>query len=221
MYEQYCVIFDMDGVLADTGRIHFDSWVKLANEIGKKFTKDFFKETFGQTSPEIVRKLVGSDINQKKIEHMANSKEQYYREMVKDKLKPLPGVLDLIRNLKKRKFNLAVGSSGPKANVELLLSSLKIKKYFDCIMTGDDVKVGKPAPDVFISVSKKLNIKPKRCIVFEDAPVGITAAKRAGMNVIALTTTHKKNDLMNADLVFKDLSYVELKSMIQLLETEN
>lgn len=221
MPEQYCVIFDMDGVLADTGPIHFDSWVKLASEIGKKFTKNFFDKTFGRTSPEIVRKLVGPDINQEKIEHWANSKEQYYREMVKDKLKPLPGVLDLIKDIKKEKLKLALGSSGPAANVELLLTTLKIKNFFDCVVTGDDVKAGKPAPDIFLSVSRRLNIRPKNCIVFEDAPVGIEAAKRATMKVIALTTTHEKKALLNADLIIKDLSYIELKRIIQLLKKEN
>jgi len=221
MYDKYCVIFDMDGVLADTGPIHFDSWVKLANEIGKNFTKDLFEETFGQTSPDIIKKLVGSTINQRKIENWADYKEKYYREMVKDKLEPLPGVLDLIRALKDRKFKLAVGSSGPAANVKLLLNTLKINKYFDCIITGDDVKFGKPAPDVFLAVTKKLKLNPRKCVVIEDAPVGITAAKRAEMKVIALTTTHKRSELLNADLIIEDLSDIELNDIIELFNKDN
>ncbi len=121
----------MDGVLADTGPIHFDSWVKLADEIGVQFSREFFEKTFGQQSVPITRKLVGSDVEQALVEKWANLKEQYYREMVKDKLKPLPGVINLIKTLKEKNFKLAVGSSGPPENVELLLTSLKIKKYFD------------------------------------------------------------------------------------------
>ncbi|MFX1498608.1 MAG: HAD family hydrolase [Promethearchaeota archaeon] len=218
MYDQYCVIFDMDGVLANTGSIHFESWVKLANEIGKNFTKDFFANTFGQTSPDIIKKLVGSDLNSERIKKWAKLKEKYYREMVKDKLKLLPGVLDLINSLKLKKFKLAVGSSGPIANIDLLLDVLNIKSVFDCIVSGDDVKSGKPAPDIFLSVSKKLNIDPKNCIVIEDAPVGITAAKRAEMKTIALTTTHKESELLNADLIIKDLSDIDINNIIQLLD---
>lgn len=220
MFDNYCVIFDMDGVLADTGPIHFDSWVKLANEIGKNFTKDLFEETFGQISSDIIRKLVGPDIDQRKIKNWANSKEKYYREMVKDKLEPLPGALDLIKSLKDKKLKLAVGSSGPTANVKLLLKTLKIKNFFDCIITGDDVKTGKPAPDVFLAVTKKLKLSPKNCIVVEDAPVGITAAKRAEMKVIALTTTHERSEFLNADLIINDLSEIEFNDIIELFNRD-
>lgn len=220
MYDHYCVIFDMDGVLADTGPIHFESWVKLAHEIGKNFSKDFFARTFGQTSPDILKKLVGSDFDPERIKQWAKLKEKYYRKMVKDKLKPLPGVLDLIYSLKLKKFKLAIGSSGPAANIDLLLDALNIKSAFDSVVSGDDVKSGKPAPDIFLSVSKKLNVNPKNCIVIEDAPVGITAAKRAEMKTIALTTTHKESELLNADLIIKDLSSIDINNIIQLLDKD-
>ena len=208
----------MDGVLADTGAIHFESWVKMVSEIGKNCTISFFNETFGQTSTEIVRKIVGSDVDQDTVVNLANLKEKYYREMIKDKLKPLPGVLNLIKELKENKFRLAVGSSGPRENVELLVKSLKIKHYFDCIITAEDVKLGKPNPDVFLTAANRLNVNPKNCIVIEDAPVGIVAAKRAGMKSIAITTTHNRRELIGADLVIKDLSEINIAILYKLLE---
>ncbi|MHA1296188.1 MAG: HAD family hydrolase [Promethearchaeota archaeon] len=216
MYNEYCVIFDMDGVLADTGEIHFESWVKMASEINVEFTKKFFNETFGQQSPTITRKLVGDKFDEKKIMELANRKEKYYRDLVKDKLKPLPGVLDLLTELKKYNFKLAVGSSGPPENVDLLLKTLKIKDLFDVIITSADVNKSKPHPDVFLKVSEKLNISPDKCIVIEDAPVGIEAARRAGMRSIALTTTHDYKELIDADLVVKDLSYISIDDIITL-----
>lgn len=207
----------MDGVLADTGPIHFESWVKMAEEVGIKFTKEFFEETFGQQSVPITRRLLGDKVDLAEVVTKANLKEFYYREMISDKLEPLPGVLELIKTLKDHHFKLAVGSSGPPENVELLLTSLKIKELFDVVITAVDVKIGKPAPDVFLIVAKRLNLKPENCLVIEDAPVGIEAARRAGMNTIALTTTHNKEELVDADLILKDLSFIKLKDIIKLL----
>jgi len=217
MFENYCVIFDMDGVLADTGPIHYESWVKLAKQIRVKFSKKFFDLTFGQQSVSITRELVGPKIKQEVVEKWANLKERYYREMVKDKLKPLPGALVLIKELHARNFKLAIGSSGPPENVDLLLSTLKIKDYFDVIITAAEVKNGKPAPDVFLIAAEKLNIKVDNCLVIEDAPVGITAARKAGMKVIALRTTHCNVDLLDADMVVPDLSSVNINDILKLL----
>lgn len=222
MFEKYLVIFDMDGVLADTGPIHFQSWIKMANEdAGVNFTKEFFEESFGQQSIPITRKLVGNNVEQALVEKWANLKENYYREMVKDKLEPLPGVIELIRDLKKDNIKLAVGSSGPLENVELLLTSLKIKHYFDVVITAEDVKNGKPAPDVFLIAANRLNLKSEDCIVIEDAPVGIEAAKRAGMKTIGLTTTHKKEELLQADIIIEDLTNIHKDDILKLLKEKH
>lgn len=221
MFENYLVIFDMDGVLADTGPIHFESWKKMANECASlEFSRKFFEETFGQQSIPITRKLVGPEVDQGLVEKWADLKEQYYREMVKDKLEPLPGAIELIKSLKEHDFKLAVGSSGPLENVELLLTSLNIMQYFDVIITAEDVKNGKPAPDVFLICAERLNLEPRNCIVIEDAPVGIEAARRANMSSIALTTTHPKVELNNADLIAKDLSYIKLEDIIKILKLD-
>ncbi len=219
-YSDYCVIFDMDGVLADTGPIHFESWVKMANEIGVEFTREFFEDTFGQQSVIITRKLLGDEVDDKEVVKRANLKEFYYREMVKDKLESLPGAIGLIKTLKDERFKLAVGSSGPPENVELLLNTLKIKKYFDVIITAAEVSRSKPEPDVFLIAAENINVKPENCIVIEDAPVGIEAAKRAGMKSIAITTTHDEKELLIADLIVKDLSFVSIKDIIKLLKIE-
>jgi len=218
MFENYCVIFDMDGVLADTGPIHYKSWVKLAKHIKVKYSKKFFNLTFGQQSVSITRELVGPKIKQEVVKKWADLKELYYREMVKDELKILPGALVLIKVLHARNFKLAVGSSGPPENVDLLLSTLSIKDYFDVIITAAEVKNGKPAPDVFLIAAEKLNIKVDNCLVIEDAPVGITAARKAGMKVIALRTTHCNVELLDADMVVQDLSYININDILKLLD---
>ncbi|UCD02337.1 MAG: HAD family phosphatase [Promethearchaeota archaeon] len=220
MFNNYCVIFDMDGVLADTGSLHFESWVKMAKGISLEFTRELFNETFGQQSPAIIRKLVGSEVDNNLVVKWANLKELYYRKMVKDKLTPLPGVIRIIKELKSEGFKLAVGSSGPPENVDLLLTKLKIKKYFNVVITAAEVEKGKPEPDVFLMAANYLNINPKNCIVIEDAPVGIEAAKRAGMLSVALTTTHDKEELLDANLVVSDLSNITISDIKKLLDIE-
>lgn len=211
----------MDGVLADTGPIHFESWVRMAQEMGYTYTKEFFDKTFGQQSPTIVKMMAGDNFNEAEIHKWADLKELYYREMVKDKLEPLPGVIPLLRELNKEGFKLAVGSSGPPENVDLLLKTLKIKSFFDVVITAADVKEGKPAPDVFLIAAEKCGVNPENSMVIEDAPVGIEAAIRANMKTIALTTTHKKEELKDADLIIKDLSHISVKDILKLLDINN
>ncbi|MBD3254678.1 MAG: beta-phosphoglucomutase family hydrolase [Candidatus Lokiarchaeota archaeon] len=219
MYEDIAVIFDMDGVLADTGPIHFESWKKMATQdAGVEFTREFFEKTFGQQTIPITKKLLGSKVSEHRIKNLADLKEEYYREMVADELEPLPGVIDLIINLKKKKFKLAVGSSGPRKNVELLLNSLHIQNHFDIVIAAEDIEKGKPAPDVFLHVANSINIPPKNCLVIEDAPVGIEAAKRAGMKTIALTTTHNKEELKEADLIIENLTEVNVQKILKILK---
>ena len=220
MSENLLVIFDVDGVLSDTGPVHYESWKKLADEIGVEFNWEFFEETFGQKSVPITRKLVGEVPSSRKIKKWADLKEYYYREMVKDKLEPLSGVLTLLKDLRREGFKLAVGSSGPPANVDLLLKSLNIKHFFDIIITSADVSKSKPSPDAFLKVAKKLNITSEHCLVIEDAPVGIEAAKRANMKVIALTTTHPQEDLKDADLILSELTKLTSKKILNLIKNE-
>ncbi|MBD3213398.1 MAG: beta-phosphoglucomutase family hydrolase [Candidatus Lokiarchaeota archaeon] len=218
MSDKYLVIFDMDGVLSDTGEAHYESWKMLADEIGADFDREFFEETFGQQSIPITRKLAGESPSKKEIEEWADLKEKYYRRIIKDKLEPLPGVMELLNGLKNHGFKLAVGSSGPPENVKLLLESLDLEDYFDVIITAADVSESKPAPDVFLKAAQKLNLETKNVLVIEDAPVGIEAAKRSNMKTIALTTTHPQDELMDADLILPDLRGLTVEQILNIIE---
>lgn len=219
MSERYSVIFDMDGVISDTGPAHLRSWQKLADEIGVEVTKEFFEKTFGQTSIQILKQLIEEDIEEEKLKEWSERKEQYYRDLVKEELKPLPGVKEIIVALYNNGFKLAVGSSGPRKNIDLLLETLNLKTYFELIVSAEDVRKGKPNPEVFLKVSKEFNIDPRNFVVIEDAPVGITAARRANMNTIALTTTHERKELKEADLIIPDLSFIDIDDIYELILT--
>ncbi|TFF88448.1 MAG: HAD family phosphatase [Promethearchaeota archaeon] len=224
MYEKNCVIFDMDGVLADTSSMHFKSWKRLSKKLNVEFTKEFFNNTFGQKSFKIIQKLLKDKfdtISTEKVKEWGELKEKYYRDLIKDKLKPLPGVIPLIKNLRKNNFKLAIGSSGPKENVDLLLDKLKIKRFFDAIITAEDVEIGKPNPEVFLLAAERLEIKQEKSLVIEDSPVGIEAARSARMKVIALTTTHDESELQKADLIKKDLRKLHIREINKLIDIPN
>ncbi|MBD3197763.1 MAG: beta-phosphoglucomutase family hydrolase [Candidatus Lokiarchaeota archaeon] len=220
MYEYYCVIFDFDGVIADTGPIHYRSWKKLAEELNVEYDTEFFEETFGQQTVPIVKKMVSEEITNEKAQKLGKKKEQYYRDMLGDDIQPLPGVKVLIKALHKLHFKLAIGSSAPRKNIDLLLKSLDLNNFFDIIIAAEDIKNGKPAPDVFLTIAKDLKLNQKNCLVIEDAPVGIKAAKIADMKTIALTTTHEEEKLKDADMVLKDLSEIDYNEIIKLLKND-
>ncbi|MBN1215543.1 MAG: HAD family phosphatase [Candidatus Lokiarchaeota archaeon] len=218
MYKNYLVIFDVDGVLIDSGPIHYQSWKKLADEINVPFTEKYFKDSFGMQGAPTLKKLVEKNITDKQIHEWVELKEIYYREMLRDNLKASPGVINLINELKKNSFKLAIATSGPPENTYLLLKTLNIQEFFDNVKTAADIKRGKPAPDIFLLISKALQIPPKNCVVIEDAPVGIEAAKKARMKCIALTTTHERSKLTQADLIINSLLDIDSNDIIQLIK---
>ncbi len=213
------VIFDMDGVLADTGPVHYQSWKRLADEIGVEFTREFFEDTFGQKTVPVTRRLAGESAEESQVREWADLKEEYYRQMVKDKIVPLPGVIFLIKDLKHKGVKMAVASSGPPENVMLLVESLELRTLFDAFITAADVQRGKPEPDAFLLAAEKISAKPENCVVIEDAPVGIEAAKKAGMKAIALTTTHPEEELVQADLILEASTPLKYEDIKQLLDS--
>ena len=214
---QLGVIFDMDGVLVDSYQPHFKSWRLAANQFDKTMTAQQFAAAFGQTSRQIIRQLWGQQITDQFIDEFDRQKEQLYREIISDDIPAVPGLLKLLEDLHATGAKMAVGSSGPPENVDLVLDKLDIRKYFRAIVTVRDVTRGKPDPQVFLIAAKKLNIPANRCVVIEDAPAGIEAAHRAGMKVVALTTSHQAEHLEKADLTLPDMTSLSAAKLLAIL----
>jgi len=202
------VIWDMDGVIADTAPYHLKAWQEVFQKRGVKFTEDDFRRHFGPRNDTIIKNTLGDKVSQDEIEAMANEKEESFRRRIGQNIKPLPGVIELLRSLKEHRFKMALASSAPMENIQLLTRSLGISSYFQPIISDEDVTEGKPSPQVFQLAAQKLEAEPENCIVIEDAITGVTAAKRAGMHCLAVTTTHPGHSLMEADLVVDTLEKV-------------
>lgn len=211
------VIFDLDGVLVDTGWAHKQSWQDLADMEGFHVSDEFFYSTFGMPNYRIIPMLLGPDVADKEIQRISELKEQRYRELVARELHLAEGAESLLANLRSDGFRLAVGSSAPRANLDLILVRLSLHEYLDTCVTNEDVRKGKPAPDTFLKAAEKMSLSPGRCAVVEDAVQGIEAGKAAGMPVVAVTTTRARQDLDKADLIVDSLAELKADDFAKLL----
>jgi beta-phosphoglucomutase len=189
------VIFDMDGVLVDSYRAHLESWQRAAGDYELSMTEEDFARTFGRTSREIIRQLWPGRFNDKQIGEFDGKKEAAYRDILRRQFPEMSGASELIESLHAAGFAMAIGSSGPMENVELTRKSLRAGEFIQAAVHGGEVKHGKPDPEVFLIAAGKLGLDPASCAVVEDAPVGLHAARRAGMAAIALTGTADRKAL--------------------------
>lgn len=217
MSEQLAVIFDVDGVLTDSYQAHYLSWQRMFGEIGVEFTDEQFRNTFGRTNRDIFAQLYAGQMSPQRASELGDRKEMLYREIVSQEFVPLPGAPELIDSLHAAGFKLAVGSSGPPANVELTLRLLGRAEKFSAAITGADVINGKPDPQVFRLAGERLGVPPERCAVVEDAPQGIEAANRAGMTSIAVLGTTTRERLAHARLVVEGLSALSPERIARLI----
>ncbi len=211
------VIWDMDGVIADTAPYHLSAWQKVFQKRGVNFTREDFRRIFGQRNDAIIRNTLGEELSQTEINDIANEKEKTFRKLVRQHIKPLPGAIELIKLLKEHGFKIALASSAPTENIQLVTRGLSIHSCFHAIVSGRDVNEGKPSPQGFLLASQKLGVEPKNCVVIEDAIAGVTAAKSAGMRCLAVTNTHPRTNLLEADLIVDTLEKVTVNSLERLL----
>ena len=214
----YGVIFDVDGVIVDSGPPHRESWHRLAREVHVPMSDEFFARTFGQTNKDILEALFGRELPEAEWRRLGDRKEALYREIVRGNVPAMPGAVELVEALAADGARLAVGSSGPRENIELCLDEMGIRDYFAAVITGECVTRGKPDPQVFLLAAEGLALEPNRCIVIEDAVIGVDAAKRAGMRAVALTSTHPAESFPHADLVVDSLTELAPAGLVRLLD---
>jgi len=184
------LIFDMDGTIVDNMAFHTKSWITFFERRGHAIDADaFFRATAGRQGGEIIRSHFGEHLLDDEVMTLNHEKEAVYRELYAPHRKAVEGFEDLIADAKSQGIALAVGTAAPPANVEFTLDGLDLRRHFDAIVGATDVARGKPHPDVFLEAAKRCGAEPADCIVFEDAPLGVEAARRAGMRAVVLTTT--------------------------------
>ena len=211
------LLFDMDGVIVDNHKYHFLSWQKLAEKYDIAITEEFYKkEMNGKTFMGIMEVLFKKNISPKNGKRIAIEKEAIYRELYKSQLKPTNGLIDFLKMIKKEGIPMVVGTSAPVENVDFTLDGLSIRSYFNGVVDDRAVTKGKPDPEVYLKCALLAKKAPKNCIVFEDAIAGIKAGKAAGAKVIALATSHKREEL-EADLIVNNFESINLEVIKEVL----
>jgi len=198
------VLWDLDGVLVDSAPFHFQAWRELLASLGRELSEADFRRTFGLRNDTILSDLVG-DLPAAEVERLAARKEALFRRAALGNIVPLPGALALLRLLRERGFKLALVSSTPHGNIDLILGSLGADAAFDVIVGEEDVTRGKPDPEGFLLAARRLGVPPEECVVIEDAPVGVEAAKRGGMRCVGVSRDRPRDALAKADLVVETL----------------
>jgi len=210
------VLWDLDGVIADTGIYHCRAWQEIFSQMGIEFTEEHFMKHFGQRNDTIIRDTVKETISQQALDAIADKKEVAYRRLVADNIKALPGAIELLSSLHERGIKSAIASSAPPDNVRIILVGLGIEKYFGAVACGREVTEGKPSPQIFLLAAEKLKVEPTGCVVIEDAVAGVAGAKRAGMKCVAVANSHPGDKLKEADLIVASLESVSVDDLSRL-----
>ncbi len=201
--QKRAVIWDLDGTLIDSSAFHWEAWQQVMKAENLALTYEEYVADFGKRNDEILRGRLGPNLTDGDIVRITDAKEGIYRELVRSRgLKLLPGAGYWLQRLKSDDWLQALATSSPRGNIGAVFAALGIEKYFDVVVSSEEVEHGKPHPDVFLWAAEQLKVASSRCIVVEDAPAGIEAAHRAGMRAIGVRTTHAE---LVADWAFESL----------------
>ena len=183
-------IFDMDGTIVDNMAFHTRSWLTFFQQRGHELDADaFFRSSAGRQGHEIIRTYLGEHLSDDQTRALNLEKDALYRALYGPHLASVGGLDAFLASAQQDGIALAVGTAAPDPNIAFTLDGLDLRRHFAAIVGAADVKHGKPHPDVFLEAADRLKVAPAHCIVFEDAPLGVEAARRAGMRAVVLTTT--------------------------------
>jgi len=210
------VLWDMDGTLIDSEEFHWISWRDTLAKEGIAVTHKQFLSTFGTRNDSILRQWLGSASAPERRGRIAKAKEELYRDLIRrNGISPLPGVAHWVRRLHQDGWLQAVASAAPRANIVAVLEALSATHIFQGIVSAEDVRRGKPDPEVYLAAAARVAVPPDRCIVVEDALPGVEGARGAGMRSIGVS--HNGAHLP-ADIVVSSLELLDSNAFDKLLE---
>ncbi len=223
MSQSLCAaIFDLDGTLVDSYDAHYEAWRLISARHGVEVTIDEYYSHFGRRNEDLLRecwlRAGRGELTLDEIKELDHEKEAQYRALVTHRFPAMEGARDVVYALRAAGFRTAVGSSGPPENVARAIEGLELEGAFDAIVTGRDVVRCKPDPECFLLAAARVGVDPARCVVFEDAPAGIIAAKSAGMHCVAITSKgHTPHLQRDADLILPNVRAITVAAITQLL----
>ena len=214
------VIFDMDGTIIDNNQYHFLAWQQFYKKYDRSITLEEYKTTInGRASQEIFQQFFGKEMTREEITTYANEKNLLYRELYKPYIKPINGIINLIKEIYNAGIPMNIATSGTPMNVTFMFEHVPIRQYFDHVVDASEVVHGKPDPEIFLKAADYAKADYKKCIVFEDSIAGIAGAKAAGMKVVGITTMQTKEEMEpTTDAIIDDYSQITLAQLEALLD---
>ncbi|MES2939754.1 MAG: HAD family phosphatase [Pseudomonadota bacterium] len=205
------IIFDMDGTLVDSMPAHARSWELFAQRHGIGMPVDeILRRTTGKNGAECIREVMGDSVPEDRAWELIGEKEAIYRDLFSREFREVAGAREFARSAAARGLKLAVASGGDKHNIAFALGRLDLPRPPDAIVGGDEGLPGKPEPALFLEAARRLDLPADKCIVFEDAPFGIEAARRAGMRAVAICSTHAAEELAGPHVIAQARDFEEL-----------
>jgi beta-phosphoglucomutase len=204
------VIWDLDGVIIDSGEEHRLAWFRLAQEEHLPLTDEQFWSTFGWRNDAIIPYLWGP-LPPARVKELGDLKEEYFREAIRKSAAPLPGAIELLSELHDAGYSQALASSAPVANIELVSEVLGLDRYLNALVSGETVPHGKPAPDIFLKAAERMGVPAAHSLVIEDAVAGVEAAHAGGMRCIAVVGDRDLPGLRAAELTVRSLTEVNVE----------
>ncbi len=213
------VIFDMDGVVADTETVAFIADCKVLKSVcaikGEGYLRRRLEDGIGIPARQVYNRILSENKIDSDVNELLKRREAEVEKALASKiLKPSSGFNELVKNLKEKGYKVALASSASRRTMENVLSALKIKGDFSLIVSADDVKMNKPAPDIYLDAARRLNLGPDECFAVEDSETGVHSAKSAGLKCIALRTKQTaEHDLSSADVIVSSLKEIKVEAL--------
>jgi beta-phosphoglucomutase family hydrolase len=212
------LLFDMDGVVVHNMPAHTEAWRLFLRKRGIEIeTRDFLANTMGMPTRDVLAYYFKRRVSRKDEKLLDETKEALYRRIYLPKRRAAPGLRALLSKAHAAGLRLGLGTGSKDENVRFILDGLNIRHYFETVVGAGDVKKGKPNPETFLTLAERLKVRAKDCVVFEDSLLGEEAVRRAGMTLVAVTTSHKAHEFKTAALAVRDFRGLSLTRISSLL----
>ena len=200
-------LIDMDGVVCHNMPAHEEAWTSFFRGRGIEIDLDDFRSnTMGMPTREVLRYYYKRDVPPEEAHEAAAVKETLYRKLYLPERAPAKGLMAFLKGARAGGYRVGLGTGSKDDNVSFILDGLDLRPWFDAVVDGGMVTKGKPDPETFLILADKLKVAPKNCVVFEDSLLGEEAARRAGMPVVAITTSHREDEFKHAALRVRDFT---------------
>ena len=217
IYQKKAFLFDLNGTMVNDMPYHVKAWHRILNELGAGISMERMKEECYGKNHELLERIFPGRFSQEEKNIMSLEKEKQYQSEFKPHLALLPGLREFIEQSHKAGIKLAIGSAAIMFNIDFVLDNLGIRKYFDALISADNVIRSKPDPETFLKCAAELGVDVKDCLVFEDAPKGVECALNAGMETIVITLMHEREEFNYTNVIrfvkdFRELLPVAVKT---------